>query len=104
TFTLSFSHVCSIKACSFKADQLEDAKNRRQQSGDHPTDIAMLCTLILIHAVSVSRNRSSHLSVGAISSPSPLQPNCSASVSKYITWLISSEEGSQLPGDRVSRL
>jgi hypothetical protein len=51
----------------------------------------MLCSLI--HAVSVSRNRSSHLSVDAISSPSLLQPNCSANVSKYITWLISSDEG-----------
>src|SRR5229473_7161537 len=102
SFMFSFGQVCSIRACSFKADQVEDAKNRRQVSGDHPTDAAMLCALI--HAVSVSRNRSSHLSVGAISSPSPFQPNCSASVSKYITWLISSEEGFLLPGDRVSCL
>jgi hypothetical protein len=52
SFTFSFGHVCSMKACSFKADQLEDAKNRRQVSGDHPTDAAMLRALI--HAVSVS--------------------------------------------------
>src|SRR6266404_9697331 len=90
SFTFSFGHICS-----FKADQVEDAKNRRQVSGGHPTDAVMLCTLI--HAVSVSRNRSSHISVGAISSPSPLQPNCSASIRKCMTWLISSEEGSLLP-------
>src|SRR3954453_10530251 len=91
----SFGHVCSVKACSFKADQVEDAKNRRQVRGGHRTDAAMLCALI--HAVSVSRNRSAHLSVDAISFPSPGQPSCSASVSKYMTWLISSEESSLLP-------
>src|SRR4029077_9700409 len=80
SFTFSLCLVCLFKACSFKADQVEDAKNCRQVRGDHPTDAAIWCALI--HAVSVSRNRSSHLSVGAISSPSPLQPNCSESVSK----------------------
>src|SRR5437879_5408057 len=95
SFMFSFGQVCLIRACSFKADQVEDAKNRRQVSGDHPTDAAMLCALI--HAVSEGRNRSAHLSVDAISFPSPLQPNCSASVSKYMTWLISSDEGSCFP-------
>jgi hypothetical protein len=35
-----------------------------------------------IHIVSASRNRFSDLSVGAISSPSPLPSNLTASVSK----------------------
>src|SRR5712671_1912109 len=82
SFTFSFGDVCSFKACSFKTDQVEDAKNRGQVSGDHPTDAAMLCALI--HAVLVRRNRSAHLSVDAISSPSLLQPNCSARASKHV--------------------
>ena len=77
SFTFSFGPVCS-----FKSDQFEDAKNRGQASGDHPTDAATL--FALIHAVSEGRNRSAHLSVDAISSPSPLQPNCSARVSKHV--------------------
>jgi hypothetical protein len=71
-FMFSFDLVHSIQACSFKADEIEDAKNRRQVSGGHPTDAGMLCALV--HAFSTGRNRSSHLSVRAISSPSRLQP------------------------------
>jgi hypothetical protein len=80
SFTFSFGHVCSIKACSFKADQIEDAKNRRQVSGYHPTDAAILWASI--HIVSASRNRFSDLSVRAISFPSPLPPNLTTSVNK----------------------
>jgi len=59
SFPLLIGRACSFKACSFKADQVEDTKNRRQVSGGHPTDAAMLCALILVHTVSVSRHRSS---------------------------------------------
>jgi hypothetical protein len=48
SFTFSFGHVFS-----FKADQVEDTKNRRHMSGDHPADAANLCALV--HGVSVIR-------------------------------------------------
>src|SRR5437660_12684088 len=68
SFRFSFVYVCS-----FKADQVEDAKNRRQVSGDHPTDAAMLCALIL--AVSLCRNCSSHYLVGSFSCTCTFVPN-----------------------------
>ena len=86
----------------FKADQVEDAKNCRQVSGDHPKDAAMLRALI--HTVSVSRNDSSHLSLRAISFPSPLQPQCTTSASKMYNLADRLRRGFLFPGDTASRL
>ena len=55
------------------------------------------CCALLSMLFQEARNRPSHLSVGAISSPSPLHPNCSTSASKCITWLIVSAEGFSSP-------
>jgi len=90
SFKLSFNRVCS-----FKADQVEYAKNRGQVSGHHPTDAAMSCALI--HVASVSRNRYSHLfsRCNFISIAFAAKLLCVRK--QMMTWLVVSEKSSCFP-------
>src|SRR5271155_144562 len=101
SLSFSFGHVCSIKACSFKADQLEDAKNRRQVSGGHPTDAAMLRALV---HVSVRRNRfaTSPGRCNFISITFAVKLLCERKQIWGLADLL--RKGFLHPGDRVSRL